>query len=99
LDFITTIGRHVSVNQMLKLDAIKNRLEREQHLSLLEFNYCLLQAYDFLELNTNHNCVLQIGGSDQWGNIINGVNLISTINNTKAFGLTTHLVTDSSGKK
>lgn len=79
LDFLRDIGRHFSINRMLTFDSVKTRLEREQPLSFLEFNYMILQAYDFYELNKNHNCRLQIGGSDQWGNIVNGVELVRKI--------------------
>jgi tyrosyl-tRNA synthetase len=84
---------------MLTFDSVKTRLEREQSLSYMEFNYMILQAYDFLELNKNENCVLQIGGSDQWGNIINGVELIKRYSNKQSFGLTTPLITLATGAK
>lgn len=99
LDFLRDIGRYFSVNRMLSFDSVKTRLEREQSLSFLEFNYMILQAYDFLELNRRHTCVLQIGGSDQWGNIVNGIDLARKIDNTDVFGLTTPLLTTASGKK
>jgi tyrosyl-tRNA synthetase len=75
LDFLRTVGRHMSVNRMLSMDSVKLRLEREQPMSFIEFNYMILQAYDFVELKKRYNCELQMGGSDQWGNIINGVEL------------------------
>ena len=84
---------------MLSFDSVKLRLEREQSLSYMEFNYMILQAYDFYKLNEKNNCVLQIGGSDQWGNIINGVELIRKISQKESFGLTTPLITLSTGAK
>ena len=84
---------------MLTFDSIKNRLDREQPLSILEFNYMLLQSYDFFYLNQNNNCVLQMGGSDQWGNILSGIDLIRKINQNKAFGITSPLITNSDGSK
>ena len=99
LDFLRDIGRHFSINRMLTFDSVKTRLEREQPLSFLEFNYMILQAYDFYELNKTHNCRLQIGGSDQWGNIVNGVELCRRISAKEAFGLTSPLLTTSDGKK
>lgn len=99
IDFLRDVGRHFSVNRMLTFDSVKLRLEREQPLSFLEFNYMILQAYDFLVLNQEHNCLLQFGGSDQWGNIVNGVDLIRRIQNVEAFGLTCALITTSSGAK
>ncbi len=84
---------------MLSFDSVKMRLEREQSLSYMEFNYMILQAYDFLELNKNKNCLMQIGGSDQWGNIVNGVELIKRHSNKQVFGLTTPLITLASGSK
>ena len=84
---------------MLSFDSIKTRLEREQSLSYMEFNYMILQAYDFLELSKKKNCTLQIGGSDQWGNIVNGVELIKRYSNKQAYGLTTPLITLASGAK
>ena len=92
-------GRHFSVNRMLSFDSVKLRLDREQPLSFLEFNYMILQAYDFLELQRRHNCILQMGGSDQWGNIINGVELVRRVDQKSIFGLTTPLVTTASGEK
>ena len=99
IDFLRDVGRHFTINKMLSFDSVKLRLEREQSLSYMEFNYMILQAYDFLKLNKDYNCVLQIGGSDQWGNIVNGVDLIRKINQKEALGLTTPLITLSSGAK
>ena len=99
ISFLRDIGRHFTINKMLTFDSVKTRLEREQSLSYMEFNYMILQAYDFLELNNKENCVLQIGGSDQWGNIVNGVELIKRYSNNQAFGLTTPLITLASGAK
>lgn len=99
LDFLTDYGAHFSVNRMLSFDSVKLRLEREQNLSFLEFNYMILQAYDFVELYRRYGCNLQIGGSDQWGNIINGVELGRRKENAQLFGLTTNLLTTASGQK
>ena len=99
IDFLRTIGKHFTINRMLSFDSVKLRLEREQSLSYMEFNYMILQAYDFYKLNEIYDCNLQIGGSDQWGNIINGVELIRKINQKEAFGLTTPLITLASGAK
>ncbi len=114
LDFLRDVGRHFSVNKMLTFDSVKSRLDRQQPLSFLEFNYMILQAYDFYELNKNYNCALQIGGSDQWGNIVSGVDLTRKIAAAdhkvaetfskevfvkEVFGLTTPLLTTSDGKK
>ena len=99
IEFLRNVGKHFTINKMLSFDSVKLRLEREQSLSYMEFNYMILQAYDFYKLNEKHNCVLQIGGSDQWGNIINGVELIRKINQTESFGLTTPLIKVSSGAK
>jgi tyrosyl-tRNA synthetase len=99
IEFLRNIGKHFTINKMLSFDSVKLRLEREQSLNYMEFNYMILQAYDFYKLNENHDCVLQIGGSDQWGNIINGVELIRKINQKESFGLTTPLITLSSGAK
>ena len=106
LEFLRDIGKHFSINRMLSFDSVKLRLDREQPLSFLEFNYMILQAYDFYYLHKNHNCILQIGGSDQWGNIVNGVELIrrmscleSSDETNSAFGLTTPLLTTADGKK
>src|SRR3954469_10023476 len=97
IPFLREVGRHFSVNRMLTLESVKLRLDREQPLSFLEFNYMLMQAVDFLELNRRHACVLQMGGSDQWGNIINGVELIRRVDAKQAFALTTPLLTTASG--
>ncbi|MEX2617703.1 MAG: tyrosine--tRNA ligase [Alphaproteobacteria bacterium] len=99
IDFLRDYGRHFSVNRMLGFDSIKLRLEREQPLSFLEFNYMVLQSYDFLELARRHDCRLQMGGSDQWGNIVSGVDLGRRIDQTELFGLTTPLLTTASGAK
>ena len=99
ISFLRDIGKHFTINKMLSFDSVKTRLEREQSLSYMEFNYMILQAYDFLELNKKENCVLQIGGSDQWGNIINGVDLIKRHSNNHVYGLTTPLITLASGAK
>ena len=99
ISFLRDIGKHFTINKMLSFDSIKLRLEREQSLSYMEFNYMILQAYDFLELNKKENCVLQIGGSDQWGNIVNGVDLIKRYLSKEVYGLTTPLITLASGAK
>jgi tyrosyl-tRNA synthetase len=99
ISFLRDIGKHFTINKMLSFDSVKIRLEREQSLSYMEFNYMILQAYDFLELNKKENCMLQIGGSDQWGNIINGVELIKRYSNNHVCGLTTPLITLASGAK
>ena len=99
ISFLRDIGKHFTINKMLSFDSVKTRLEREQSLSYMEFNYMILQAYDFLELNKKKNCSLQIGGSDQWGNIINGVELIKRYSNKHVYGLTTPLITVASGAK
>ncbi len=99
IKFLREIGRHFTINKMLSFDSIKLRLEREQSLSYMEFNYMILQAYDFLELNKSKNCLMQIGGSDQWGNIVNGVELIKRQSGNQVYGLTTPLITLSSGAK
>ena len=99
ISFLRDIGKHFTINKMLSFDSVKTRLEREQSLSYMEFNYMILQAYDFLELNKKENCVLQMGGSDQWGNIVNGVDLIKRYSNKQAYGLTTPLITLASGAK
>ena len=99
LDFLRDIGRHFSVNRMLAFESVKSRLDREQSLSFLEFNYMILQAYDFLELNRRYGCLLQMGGSDQWGNIINGIDLTRRVLDHEIFGLTTPLLTTSDGRK
>ncbi|WP_372573144.1 tyrosine--tRNA ligase [Ruegeria jejuensis] len=99
LDFLRDIGRHFSVNRMLSFESVKSRLDREQSLSFLEFNYMILQAYDFLELNRRYGCVLQMGGSDQWGNIVNGIDLTRRVIEGEVYGLTSPLLTTSDGKK
>jgi len=99
VDFLRDVGRHFSVNRMLTLDAVKLRLDRQQELSFLEFNYVVLQAYDFVELYRRHSCVLQMGGSDQWGNIVNGIDLGRRIANAQLFALTSPLITTASGAK
>ena len=99
LDFLRDIGRHFSVNRMLAFESVKSRLDREQSLSFLEFNYMILQAYDFLELNRRYGCLVQFGGSDQWGNIVNGIDLTRRVLDNQIFGLTTPLLTTSDGKK
>tara|TARA_B100001057_G_scaffold15660_1_gene14844 strand:+ start:147 stop:1376 length:1230 start_codon:yes stop_codon:yes gene_type:complete len=99
ISFLRDIGKHFTINKMLTFDSVKARLDREQSLSYMEFNYMILQAYDFLELNKIENCTLQIGGSDQWGNIVNGVDLIKRYSDNHVFGLTTPLITLASGAK
>ena len=99
INFLREIGKHFTINKMLTFDSVKLRLEREQSLSYMEFNYMMLQSYDFFELNKRHKCILQIGGSDQWGNIVNGVDLVKRKNKKKVYGLTTPLITLSSGAK
>lgn len=99
LEFLRDIGRHFSVNRMLSFESVKSRLDREQSLSFLEFNYMILQAYDFFELHKRYGCMLQMGGSDQWGNIINGIDLTRRAMDGHIFGLTTPLLTTSDGKK
>ena len=99
INFLREIGKHFTINKMLTFDSVKLRLEREQSLSYMEFNYMMLQAYDFYELNNRQNCILQIGGSDQWGNIVNGTDLIKRKNKKQTYGLTTPLITLSSGAK
>lgn len=99
LDFLRDFGSHFSVNRMLTMDSVKLRLEREQHLSFLEFNYMLLQAYDFYYLSKHYNCSLQLGGSDQWGNIVMGADLTRKISSKEVFGMTTPLLTTASGAK
>jgi tyrosyl-tRNA synthetase len=99
MDFLSEYGAMFSINRMLTFDSVKQRLEREQPLSFLEFNYMVLQGYDFLELYKKHDCVLQMGGSDQWGNILNGVELIHKALGKKSYGLTCPLITTSSGAK
>ena len=99
IDFLREFGSKITLNKMLTFESVKSRLEREQPLTILEFNYMLLQAYDFLHLNKNYNCILQMGGSDQWGNILSGVDLIKKINNKNAFGITSPLITNNDGSK
>lgn len=99
LEFLRDIGRHFSVNRMLSFESVKSRLDREQSLSFLEFNYMILQAYDFLELNRRYGCLVQFGGSDQWGNIVNGIDLTRRVIDQQIFGLTSPLLTTSDGKK
>jgi tyrosyl-tRNA synthetase len=99
LGFLRDYGRHFTINKMVALESVKRRLEREQPLTFLEFNYMLLQAYDFLELNRRYGCTLQLGGSDQWGNITNGTELIRRMDGKEAFGITTPLLTTASGAK
>ncbi len=99
LQFLREIGRHFSVNRMLSFESVKSRLEREQSLSFLEFNYMILQAYDFLELWRRHGCRLQMGGSDQWGNIVNGIELARRVEGVELFGLTSPLLTTADGRK
>ncbi len=99
LDFLRDIGRHFSVNRMLSFESVKSRLDREQSLSFLEFNYMILQAYDFMELYRRYGCILQMGGSDQWGNIVNGIDLTRRVIDGEVYGLTSPLLTTSDGKK
>jgi len=99
IPFLREVGRHFTINRMLTFDSVKLRLEREQPLTFLEFNYMILQAYDFLELSRQHGCRLQMGGSDQWGNIVNGIELTRRIDGTELFGLTTPLITKADGSK
>ncbi|MBS0246615.1 MAG: tyrosine--tRNA ligase [Proteobacteria bacterium] len=99
IDFLRDVGRHFSVNRMLAFDSVKLRLERQQELSFLEFNYMILQAYDFVELNKRYGCALQMGGSDQWGNIVSGIDLGRRMNNAQLFALTAPLITTASGAK
>ena len=99
IDFLRDIGKHFTINKMIAFDSVKLRLDREQSLSYMEFNYMILQAYDFYQLFKKHDCILQLGGSDQWGNIVNGVELIRRILKKSAFGLTSPLITLSSGAK
>jgi len=99
IDFLRDVGRHFSVNRILSFDSVKLRLDRQQELSFLEFNYMVLQAYDFVELNKRYSCILQMGGSDQWGNIVNGIDLGRRLLNAQLFALTAPLITTSSGAK
>ncbi|MDB3905816.1 tyrosine--tRNA ligase, partial [Alphaproteobacteria bacterium] len=99
INFLRDIGSKLTINKMLTYESVKNRLDREQALTFLEFNYMLLQSYDFYHLNKNYNCVLQMGGSDQWGNIVNGIDLIRKILNKKTYALTSPLITNTDGSK
>jgi tyrosyl-tRNA synthetase len=99
IPFLRDVGRHFTINKMLTFDSVKLRLEREQALTFLEFNYMILQAYDFVELYKRHGCILQLGGSDQWGNIVSGIDLGRRLLNAELFALTTPLLTTSSGAK
>jgi tyrosyl-tRNA synthetase len=99
IDFLRDVGRHFSVNRMLSFDSVKMRLDREQPMTFLVFNYMILQAYDFLELSRRHGCRLQLGGSDQWGNIVNGIDLTRRIDSTEVYGVTTPLITTTDGAK
>ena len=99
LDFLRDVGRHFSVNRMLSFESVKSRLDREQSLSFLEFNYMILQAYDFVELHRRYGCRLQMGGSDQWGNIVNGIDLARRMSDVELFGLTSPLLTTADGRK
>ena len=99
ISFLREVGPHFTINRMMTFDSVKLRLEREQPLTFLEFNYMILQAYDFMELGARHDCILQMGGSDQWGNIVNGMELARRINSQQLFGLTTPLITTADGKK
>ncbi len=99
IDFLREFGSKITLNRMLTFESVKSRLDREQPLTILEFNYMLLQAYDFFYLNKHHNCILQMGGSDQWGNILSGVEFIRKINKKNAFGITSPLITNSDGTK
>ena len=99
IDFLREFGSKITLNKMLTFESVKSRLDREQPLTILEFNYMLLQAYDFLHLNKKYNCILQMGGSDQWGNILSGVDLIKKINYKNAFGITSPLITNNDGSK
>ncbi len=99
IPFLREIGRHFTINRMLTFDSVKLRLDREQPLTFLEFNYMILQAYDFLELSRRHDCQLQLGGSDQWGNIVNGIELARRIDGRELYGVTTPLITKADGSK
>ena len=99
LTFLRDVGRHFSVNRMLSFESVKSRMDREQSLSFLEFNYMILQAYDFMEINRQFGCLLQLGGSDQWGNIVNGIDLSRRMSKATVFGLTSPLLTTADGKK
>ena len=99
LDFLRDTGKHFSINRMLSFESVKSRLQKNDPLSFLEFNYMILQGYDFYKLNQDYQCILQMGGSDQWGNIVNGIELTRRMNGNKLFGLTSPLLTNSSGQK
>tara|TARA_Y100000589_G_scaffold57819_3_gene48231 strand:- start:145 stop:1386 length:1242 start_codon:yes stop_codon:yes gene_type:complete len=99
LEFLRDTGKHFSINRMLSFDSVKSRLQKNDPLSFLEFNYMILQGYDFYKLNHDYDCILQMGGSDQWGNIVNGIELTRRINGNKLFGLTSPLLTNSAGQK
>ena len=99
IEFLRDVGRHFSVNRMLSFDSVKLRLEREHELSFLEFNYMILQAYDFVELHKRYGCILQMGGSDQWGNIVNGIDLGRRSGTAQLYALTCPLLTTASGAK
>jgi len=99
INFLRDYGKHFTINKMLSFDSVKLRLEREQSLSFVEFNYMILQAYDFLELNRQYDCTLQIGGSDQWGNIVNGIDLVRRVDAKEVYGLTTPLLTNADNQK
>ena len=99
INFLRDYGKHFTINKMLSFDSVKLRLEREQSLSFVEFNYMILQAYDYLELHNRYNCKLQIGGSDQWGNIVNGIDLIRRDSSSEVYGLTTPLLTNANNEK
>jgi tyrosyl-tRNA synthetase len=99
LEFLRDTGKHFSINRMLSFDSVRSRLEKNDPLSFLEFNYMILQGYDFYRLNHDYQCVLQMGGSDQWGNIVNGIELTRKMNGNKVFGLTSPLLTNSAGQK
>ena len=99
LEFLRDTGKHFSINRMLSFESVKSRLQKNDPLSFLEFNYMILQGYDFYKLNKDHKCILQMGGSDQWGNIVNGIELTRRMNGNKLFGLTSPLLTNSAGEK
>lgn len=99
IELLRDVGRHFTINRMLTFDSVKMRLDREQPLTFLEFNYMILQAYDFLKLSRDHSCRLQMGGSDQWGNIVNGIELTRRIDGTEVFGVTAPLITKADGTK
>jgi tyrosyl-tRNA synthetase len=99
IPFLRDVGSHFSIARMLRMDSVRQRLDREQNLSLLEFGYMVLQAYDFVEINRRTGCLLQLGGSDQWGNIVSGIDLARRMDGTHLLGMTTPLITDASGNK